>query len=134
MNKKLQKKNYRVVARIYINKQILYNGYRKGTSWFHTYNVRLLRSTKQTIQSTNYVNQWEKTHSPVNISIKCLRQNVTLVHYESTEEYETRRNIPQHNQDIVNILTHHYIIWTQPPSFHCIQKKGRNMQWLHTNS
>ena len=36
-------KNYRVVARIYINKQILYNGYRKGTSWFHTNNVRPLQ-------------------------------------------------------------------------------------------
>ena len=35
----------------------------------------------------------------VNIAMKGLGQNITLAHYESTEECESRRKIPQHNQD-----------------------------------
>ena len=42
-------------------------------------------STNQTTQGINY-NQWEKAHNHVNISMKGLGQNITVDHYESSEE------------------------------------------------
>ena len=47
-------------------------------------------STNQTTQGINY-NQWEKAHNHVNISMKGLGQNITVDHYEISEECGRKR-------------------------------------------
>ena len=49
-------------------------------------------------------NQWEKAHNHVNISMKGLGQNITVDHYESSEECGTEGTLLSLMRIIANIV------------------------------
>jgi hypothetical protein len=70
--------NYRPVAKMYIDKEILSNGYRKGTQVdFMSRMQDYFNTCKPGNSSTKYIQSVSETHNHVNISMKGLGQIIT---------------------------------------------------------
>ena len=80
--------NYRPVAKMYIDKEILSNGSRKGTQLDFMTRMQNCFSTHipNNLKHKICKNQGQKPHNYVSISMKDMGQNSTLTQYESTEE------------------------------------------------
>ena len=86
--KTFSKKNHGLVERMYIDKEILSNGSRKGTQLDFMTRMQNCFSTHipNNLKHKICKNQGKKPHNYLSISMKDMGQNSTLTQYESTEE------------------------------------------------